>query len=78
MRKTSVYLDERQAERLKRLAHELGWSEAAVLRDAIERYVPLVARDRTLALAEGFARIDADDRPISQIPDEELLDGFGT
>lgn len=28
-------------------------------------------------MAAGFARIDADPCPISEIPEAELLDGFG-
>jgi hypothetical protein len=48
MRKTSVYLDDRQAEHLAVLAHEAG-----------------------------FQRIDKDARPIAEIPEHELLEGFG-
>ena len=35
MRKTSVYLDEDQAQRLARLAREEGRSQAEVLREAL-------------------------------------------
>jgi predicted DNA-binding protein len=77
MRKTSVYLDDELAERLARLARELGRSQAEVLREAIATYRPEPARDRDFAIAVGFARIDDDPRPISQIPAEDLLDGFG-
>jgi hypothetical protein len=34
-------------------------------------------RGRAFALAAGFARTDADRRPLSQIPKRELLEGFG-
>jgi Ribbon-helix-helix protein, copG family len=77
MRKTSVYLNDEQAERLARLAREEGRSQAEILRDAIERYESPPARDRSFSLAAGFPRIDADPRPISQIPEDELLEGFG-
>jgi predicted DNA-binding protein len=77
MRKTSVYLDNEQAARLARLARELGRSQADVLREAIATYQPEPIRDRDFAVAAGFTRIDEDPRPISQIPEEELLEGFG-
>jgi len=35
------------------------------------------SRDRSFALATGFRRIDGDTRPISEIPEQELLKGFG-
>jgi hypothetical protein len=35
------------------------------------------AGDRDFALAAGFPRIDDDPRPISELPDAELLEGFG-
>ncbi len=77
MRKTSVYLDEQQAERLVRLARQEGRSQAEILREAVAAYQPAPRRDRDFALAAGFPRIDDDRRPISQIPDHELLEGFG-
>lgn len=78
MRKTSVYLDEARAARLSRLAQEEGRSQAEILRAAVDAYQPQTSRDRNFALAAGFGRIDDDARPISQIPEHELLDGFGT
>lgn len=77
MRKTSVYLDEAQAARLRRLAAEEGRSQAEILRAAVDAYQPPGSRDRDFALAAGFCRLDDDPRPISQIPERELLDGFG-
>lgn len=77
MRKTSVYLNDDQAERLARLARQEGRSQAEILRDAVDRYEPAVRPDRNFALAVGFLRIDGDPRPISEIPDAELLAGFG-
>jgi hypothetical protein len=78
VRKTSVYLDEAQAARLSRLAQEEGRSQADILRAAVDAYEPQTSRDRNFALAAGFRRVDDDPRPISQIPEDELLDGFGT
>jgi predicted DNA-binding protein len=77
VRKTSVYLDEARAARLARLARLEGRSQAEVLRSAVDAYQPHLAAGRDFALAAGFARIDDDPRPISQIPEEELLGGFG-
>lgn len=77
VRKTSVYLDDAQSERLVRLAHEEGRSQADIVRDAIASYEPAPARDREFELADGFPRIDRDPRPISEIPERELLEGFG-
>lgn len=77
MRKTSVYLEDAQAERLARLAAREGRSQAEILRDAIAAYEPPAASDRQFEVATGFPRIDSDSRPISQIPESELLEGFG-
>lgn len=77
VRKTSVYLDDERAARLARLARQEGRSQADVLREAIDAYEPEPSHDRDFALAAGFSRIDADSRPISQIPERELLEGFG-
>lgn len=77
MRKTSVYLSERESRRLAELARAEGRSQAEIIREAIIAYVPPGRRDREFALAAGFERIDSDPRPISEIPEEELLEGFG-
>jgi predicted DNA-binding protein len=77
MRKTSVYLDDAQAARLRRLAEQEGRSQADVLRAAVDAYRPRASQDRDFALARGFSRQDGDARPISEISDAELLDGFG-
>lgn len=77
MRKTSVYLTERESQRLAELARAEGRSQAEIIRDAINAYVPSSNPEGELALAAGFARIDADPRPISEMTEEELLDGFG-
>jgi len=78
MRKTSVYLDEIQAQRLARLAREEGRSQAEILREAVATYQPRPSQDRNFALAgAGFTRIDNDPRAIGDIPEKELLEGFG-
>lgn len=77
MRKTSVYLDDAQVARLSRLAAEEGRSQAEILRAAVDAYEPQASQDRHFALAAGFRRVDDDSRAISQIPEHELLDGFG-
>jgi predicted DNA-binding protein len=77
MRKTSVYLTEHESKRLADLARSEGRSQAEIIREAISAYVPPARGDRDFALAAGFARIDDDPRPISQIPEDELLEGFG-
>jgi Ribbon-helix-helix protein, copG family len=76
-KKTSVYLDPDQVRRLTDLADVLGRSQAEIIRDAIAKYDPVGKGDRNFALARGFSRIDDDPRPISEIPDADLLDGFG-
>jgi hypothetical protein len=75
--KTSVYLDDQQVRRLTDLAEHLGRSQAEIIRDAIASYEPAGKGDRNFALARGFSRVDEDPRPISEIPDADLLAGFG-
>ncbi len=74
MRKTSVYLDEDQAERLARLARQEGRSQAEILREAVASYQPRPSQDRDFALAgSGYG----DGSSVADVPDEELLEGFG-
>jgi predicted DNA-binding protein len=69
MRKTGVYLDEDQAQRLARLAREEGRPQAEILREAVATYRSKPSRDRDFALAgRGFKRIDEDPRSIADIP----------
>lgn len=77
MRKTSVYLDDELTKRLARLAREEGKPQAEILREAVAAYQPRSSQDRSFALAASFVRTDDDPRPISQIPKDELLEGFG-
>jgi predicted DNA-binding protein len=78
VRKTSVYLSERESRRLAELARSEGRSRAAIIREAISAYIPAGTSEGDFALARGFQRIDGDPRPISEIPDDELFEGFGT
>ena len=77
MRKTSVYLSERESRRLAELARIEGRSQAEIIYEAITAYVPGATGDGDFALASGFARCDDDPRSISEISEDELLDGFG-
>jgi predicted DNA-binding protein len=77
VRKTSVYLTERESERLAELAQSEGRPQAEIIREAISAYVPAGQGEGDFALAAGFPRIDRDPRPISEIPEDELLGGFG-
>jgi hypothetical protein len=77
VKKTSVYLTETEAARLAALARQERRAQAEILRDAIGQYRPQGSPDRNFALAAGFPRVDDDGRPISQIPEDELLEGFG-
>ncbi len=74
MRKTSVYLDEDQAERLARLAREEGRSQAEVLREAVASYQPKPSQDRNFALAGSGL---GDGSSIADLREEDLLQGFG-
>ncbi len=74
MRKTSVYLDEQEAERLARLAREQGRSQAEILREAIATYRPRPSEDRDFALAGSG---HGDGSSIAEVPEEALLEGFG-
>jgi predicted DNA-binding protein len=74
MRKTSVYLDEEQAERLARLARDEGRPQAEILREAVANYQPRISQDRNFALAGSG---HGDGSSIADVPEEELLEGFG-
>lgn len=74
MRKTSVYLDEDQAQRLARLARQEGCSQAQILREAVATYEPTLPQDRSFALAGSG---HGDGSSIANIPEEDLLKGFG-
>lgn len=74
MRKTSVYLTEDDEHLLARLAAREGSSQAEVLRKAVRAYEAIVVADRNFALS-GSA--DGPGGSVADIPEEELLAGFG-
>ena len=74
MRKTSVYLSDDESARLAALAKREGTSQADVIRRAIQEYSPVRRGDRHFALA-GIA--EGPGGSIADVPDEELLEGFG-
>jgi hypothetical protein len=74
VRKTSVYLTDGEVSRLAELAEREGISQADVIRRAIRTYVPEQRGNRDFALSrigEGAGG------SIADVPDEELLEGFG-
>ncbi|MFN2543526.1 MAG: CopG family transcriptional regulator [Actinomycetota bacterium] len=74
MKKTSVYLTEAEIERLKRLARQEGVSQAQVIRDAVTSYAPRTRASRDFALARSGRGPGGS---IADIPEEELIEGFG-
>lgn len=77
MHKTSVYLTDRELRRLAELSRSEGRSQAEIVREAIAAYVPRGRGEGEFAIAAGFSRIDRDPRLISELTEDELLDGFG-
>lgn len=80
MKKTSVYLDDDHALRLRRAAETEGRSQAEIIRAAIVLYTERAnLPPRTFAMdgiAPGLAR-RLGYRSIADVPEEELLEGFG-
>jgi hypothetical protein len=74
MKKTSVYLEDEDVSRLRRLAEREGKSQARVLREALAAYDADLPPDRNFALSACF---EGDGTSIADIPDEELMKGFG-
>ena len=74
MKKTSIYLRESEVIRLAWLAEREGTSQAEVIRRAIAAYVADRAGDRNFAGARSF---DGPGDSVADVPDDELLEGFG-
>jgi len=74
MKKTSVYLDDSDVERLSRLAAVEGRSQADVIRSALAAYEKAHTAPRDFALDGAWA---GDGSSVADIPEEELLAGFG-
>jgi metal-responsive CopG/Arc/MetJ family transcriptional regulator len=74
MRRTNIYLEERQTERLDRLASEEGVSRAELIRRLLDR--ALVERDDDLAgdlaaIENSFAVLEHVDAPSRETGDRE-------
>jgi hypothetical protein len=74
VRKTSVYLSESEVSRLAWLAERERTSRATIIRKAIAAYEPAAPGDRNFAGAGSF---DGPGDSVADIPEEELLEGFG-
>lgn len=74
MKKTSVYLSGSEIVRLEWLADREGTSQAEVIRRAIATYEPERPGDRDFVGAGSF---DGPGDSVADIPEEELLEGFG-
>ena len=74
MQKTSVYLSAADVARLASLADREGTSQAEVIRRAIATYEPERRGDRTFSLV---GVVDGPGGSIADVPQDELLEGFG-
>jgi hypothetical protein len=74
VKKTSVYLDDADVERLRRIAAEEGRSQAEVVRAALSAYEHARAVPRVFALEGSW---EGDGSSVADVPEEELLAGFG-
>lgn len=74
MKKTSVYLDDSDVERLSRLAAAEGRSQAEVIRSALAAYETGHTSPRDFALDGTW---EGDGSSVADVPEEELLAGFG-
>ena len=75
MNKTSVYLTDEETARLAALAAREGTSQAEVIRRAIRTYEPERRGDRDFVLV-GSA--EGPGGSVADIPEGELLEGFGS
>lgn len=74
MKKTSLYLDDDDHERLRRLARQEGRSQAEIIRAAIAAYESQQRSDRSFALTGAW---HGDGSSVADSPEEDLLRGFG-
>jgi predicted transcriptional regulator len=74
VKKTSVYLDEADVERLRRIAAEEGRSQAEIVRAALSAYEQARSAPRAFVLEGSWA---GDGSSVADVPEEELLAGFG-
>jgi predicted transcriptional regulator len=73
MRKTSIYLDDTLTERLRRTAEIMGKSQATVIREAILQFT--ATRPKRVFAMDGAG--EGPGGSVEDIPEEELLRGFG-
>jgi predicted transcriptional regulator len=74
VKKTSVYLDDADVERLGRLAAAEGRSQAEVMRSALAEYEQTHTAARDFVLDGAWS---GDGSSVADVPEEELLTGFG-
>ena len=74
MKQYTITLDDEQVERLKRMAETEMKSEEQLLRDLISRYAVESGHERVFAM-DGI--VEGPGGSIADIPDDELLKGFG-
>ena len=74
MNKTSVYLTDVEVAMLRRIAEREGKSQATVLREALAAYDAHSTPDSDFAFIGSG---EGDGRSVADIPEEELMRGFG-
>jgi len=74
VRKTSVYLHDREAGRLRELSRLTGRTQAQIVREAIAAYEPATP-DRRFAILANEDRGPGDS--VADHDEGELLEGFG-
>ncbi len=75
VKKSSLYLREADAERLRRLAERENRSQAEIVRAALEAYERRQSQSRDFLLSASWA---GDGRSIADVSEEDLLEGFGS
>jgi hypothetical protein len=74
MRRTTVYLHDAQAARLKRVAARCGRSEADLIREGVDR----ILQEMPVERPRPRLLLDSDDPTWADRTDEILAEGFGT
>jgi len=75
VKKTSVYLDEEDVDRLRRLAEREARSQAAIIRAALLSYERTRQPDKNFSLNGAW---EGDGSAVADLPEAELLEGFGS
>jgi hypothetical protein len=74
MKKYTIVLDDEQVERIRRMAEAEMKTEEQLLRDLIGRYAVERGHERVFAM-EGV--VEGPGGSVADVPEEELLEGFG-